>query len=827
MSEQRAPAKPKRRRLALVGAAIMSMVAVAGVSAAAYFAWTFYSIPDKDLASYRPATATRVFAWDGTLIGEYSDQRRVYVPYDQMPPQLVNAFLAAEDRNFFHHGGVDVSGLGRAMFKDVLNVAQGRRLEGGSTITQQVAKNILVGNDTTIARKVKEAVVAGRLEHQLSKQHILELYLNEIWLGYRSYGVAIAAYNYFGKSLNQLTLPECAYLAALPKGPDNYDPKDRKAQAISRRNWILDQMVETGAVTRADAEAAKKTDLVVQPGPSRARYSYADFFVEEVRRNSLTQTYGKAMNKGGYYIRTTLDSTLQEQARNALMNGLEKYDHRHGWRGATMTANPASAWRPKALTLPVPSERTGWRPAIVQSIAGADVRVQPAAEGAPAGALAPEDVGWAKAGKGLNVGDIIYVEAGDGGRYRLRQIPAVNGAMVAIDPHTGRVLAMVGGYSFSISKFNRATQAQRQPGSAFKPFVYATALEGDFTPASVILDGPITLKGANGADWTPENYGHDFLGPLVLRKGLELSRNTMTVRVAQATGMNKVAANAVKFGVVDHMEPVLAMALGAGETTPLRLAGAYSAFINGGRRIDPHMIEVVQDRDGKTIYRADKRKCDKCVAGFNGSESPRLTPEGVQVMDPITAYQINSMLQGVVQRGTAAAASSLGRPLGGKTGTTNEFRSAWFVGFTPDMVVATFIGFDDNRSLGSGETGAVAALPVFIDFMTHVPKDPPGHVFAPPPNAKFMLVNGIMEAFRPGTELHVDNLITPGDIDIGAPTPKIVSPTFVTPDLSSVRPVTPQAPPAPPTPQAPPQPRAPPPPPPPPKKVQDNLEGLY
>ncbi|MEI7933311.1 MAG: transglycosylase domain-containing protein, partial [Alphaproteobacteria bacterium] len=537
----------------------------------------FHDIPKTD-PSYRPDTSTRVFAWDGTLIGEYSTERRVYVPYEQIPPQLISAFLAAEDRDFYKHGAIDVQGMSRALAKDVYNVAAGRRLEGGSTITQQVAKNILLTNESTFGRKIKEAVLSVQLERQMPKQHILELYLNEIFLGYRSNGVAIAAYNYFGKSLNQLTLPEMAYLAALPKGPNNYDPRDHKGLAIARRNWILDQMVQTGAISRRQANEAKRADLIAQPGPTRAAYSYADFFVEEVRRQAQDR-FGDKLNRGGYYIRTTLDAGLQENARNALMAGLERYDRRHGWRGATRHVDPPADWRPRARTMMPPSERTGWRSALVESINGNYIRITPVSDDAAPGFLAPEDVTWARAGKGLAVGDIVFVELNDVGRYRLRQIPAVNGAMVAVDPHTGRVVAMVGGYSFSISKFNRATQAQRQPGSSFKPFVYATALENDFTPASVILDGPITLKGANGEDWTPENYAHDFLGPLVMRKGLELSRNTMTVRLAQATGMKKVADNAVKFGIVDHMEPVLAMALGAGETTPLRLAGAYSIFI--------------------------------------------------------------------------------------------------------------------------------------------------------------------------------------------------------------------------------------------------------
>ena len=538
-----------------------------------------------------------------------------------------------------------------------------------------------------------------------------------------------------------------------------------------------------------------------------------------MRRDALAR-FGNEMNKGGYYIRTTLDATLQVEARNALMAGLEKYDRRHGWRGATARADLSGDWRAAASAVKPPSERTAWRSAIVESVTGSDVRVMPAAEDSSPGYLAPEDVSWAKAGKGLNPGDIILVEMSETSRYRLRQVPAVNGAMVAVDPYTGRVLAMVGGYSFSLSSFNRATQAERQPGSSFKPFVYATALENDFTPASVILDGPITLKGANGEDWSPENYAHDFMGPLVMRKGLELSRNTMTVRLAQATGMRKVADNAVKFGITDHMEPVLAMALGAGETTPLRLTGAYSIFLNGGRRIDPHLIEVVQDRNGKTMFRADKRECKSCEAGFNGGASPRLPVNGTQVINPVTAYQINSMLQGVVQRGTAASANSLGRPLGGKTGTSNDFRSAWFVGFTPDLIVGVFIGFDDNRSLGNGEAGASAALPMFIDFMSHVPKDPNGRTFIPPREAKFMMVNGVMEAFRPGTELLIENVLGGDETAATSIETKATGPTVILPDVNLPRPDAP----APPTQQ----PRVIVPVAPPPlKKAPDNLEGLY
>jgi penicillin-binding protein 1A len=751
---------PPERWLAIAGVAVLSLIAAGGLAIAVYTAWLFHDMPDaSDLVDYRPPTATRAYAWDGTLIGEFSRERRIFVPYDNIPPQLAQAFLAAEDHSFFQHGGVDAMGMTRAMGKNVINAAQGRRLEGGSTITQQVAKNVLLSSNQTIGRKLQEAILARRLEKTLNKEQILELYLNEIWLGYRSFGVGAAAYNYFGKSISDLSLAECAYLAALPKGPDNYHPIRRKAQAIGRRNWILDQMAELGWVTKAEAEKAKREDLKVQNAPSRAKYRDADFFVEEVRRRGLA-TLGPRLNEGGYYMRTTLDPAMQTAARVALMHGLEMYDRRHGWRGAFAHVNLEPGWEEAAKRYPAPSERRDWRAAVVIDTAKG-VRVQLASDGQKGGLVA-EDIAWARAGRGLAVGDMVFVEPSPGGGFRLRQVPAVNGALVAMEPNSGRVLAMVGGYSFSLSNFNRSTQAMRQPGSAFKPIVYATALENGYTPASVVMDSPITLKGADGADWTPENYEKDYFGALQLRKGLELSRNTMTVRLAQGVGMRKISDMALRLGVAKSMDPVLAMALGAGETTPFRLTAAYASFVNGGRKVEPHLIEMVEDGQGKVIFRADKRDCFRCGVGFNGDESPRIAPDGGQVMDPITAYQITSMLQGVVQRGTGTAALVLGRPVGGKTGTTNEYRSAWFVGFSPQVVAGVFIGFDDNRSLGHGETGAVAALPVFIEFMQSATKDLPKTDFKAPKNAKFAMIRGIREAFRPGTEPKVADVLPNG-----------------------------------------------------------------
>ena len=740
-----------KRWLAIAGVTLLSLVAVGGIAIAIYTAWLFHDLPDAgDLVDYRPPTSTRAYAWDGTLIGEFSRERRIFVPYDNIPPQLALAFLAAEDRAFFRHKGVDPAGLARALGRAVPSLIQGRRLQGGSTITQQVAKNVLLTNDVTLGRKFKEALIARRLEETLTKAQILELYLNEIWLGYRSFGVGAAAYNYFGKSINELTLSECAFLAALPKGPDNYHPIRRKAQAIARRNWVLDQMVEARWISPAAAAQAKAEDLVVQAAPVRTRYRDADYFVEEVRRQGRA-ALGDRLDAGGLYVRTTLDPDIQSHALRALMNGLEVYDRRHGWRGPFARTTYGPGWDAAAAKFRAPSERRDWRVAIVTEASPRGVRVETRNDAAK-GWISPSDVAWARAGKGLSAGDLVFVEPSAGGGFRLKQVPAVNGALVVVEPNTGRVLALVGGYSYSLSSFNRATQAHRQPGSTFKPFVYATALENGYTPASTVLDSPITLAGRDGEAWSPENYSRSYYGAMQLRRGLELSRNTMTVRLAQGVGMKKVRDTAIRMGVVNRMEPVLAMALGAGETTPLDITTAYSAFANGGRRVEPHLIELVQDPKGRTVLKADKRDCPRCEAAFTGAESPRIAPGGEQVLDPITAYQITSMLQGVVQRGTAAAVSSLGRPIAGKTGTTNDYRSAWFIGYTPQMVVGVFMGFDDNRSLGQGESGSQAAVPIFIDFMKGAARDLPKTDFKAPKNAKFATINGVREAFRPGTE---------------------------------------------------------------------------
>ncbi|MEH6698170.1 MAG: penicillin-binding protein 1A [Brevundimonas sp.] len=747
--------KIAERWFVMAGIGLLGAIALAGLVVTVYAAWLFHDLPDAtELSDYRPATATRVYAGDGTLIGEFSEERRIYVSYDQIPPVVIQAFLAAEDRNFFSHGGVDVSGLGRAMFKNVFNVVTGRRLEGGSTITQQVAKNILLTNETSVNRKLKEAILSSRLEATLSKEQIIELYLNEIYLGYRSYGIASAAYNYFGKSLEQLTPEEAAFLAALPKGPTNYHPKRYPEAAKARRDWVLGEMADNRALTPQELAAARAKPLITQDAPMRAQYRDADYFVEEARRQAIAEYGAQAINAGGYYLRTTLDPTLQTAARDALMTGLEAYDRRHGWRGPWGTTDFAEGWQEEARKKTAPPERRAWQAAAVESVSGNTVRIRLAVSDG-VGALVPADAAWANANKRLQRGDLIFVEP-RGDQFALKQIPAVNGALVAIDPQTGRVLAMVGGYSYALSSFNRATQARRQPGSAFKPIVYAAALEGDFTPASIVLDAPISFAGGpNGTRWTPENYSREYYGPQTLRRGLELSRNVMTVRLADQVGMRKIVDLAETMGVADDLPANLSVSLGAGETTPYDLTAAYAAFVNGGRRIEPYLIELIQDRNGETIFNAESRTCRECSRGFSGQESPRLEPRGEQVIDPITAYQVSSMLEGVIQRGTGASARGLGRWVGGKTGTTNEYRSAWFVGFTTDIVVGVFIGFDDNRPMGRGETGAATPVPIFNAFMQEALKEYPARPFLKPRNAVFRTVNGIEEAFRPGTERRI------------------------------------------------------------------------
>lgn len=753
------------------------------------FAWYIEKmgsdLPDYQvLAAYEPPVTTRVHAADGSLMAEYARQRRLFLPIQAVPDLVKNAFLSAEDKNFYQHPGVDIEGVARA----VMVLAKGGRMQGASTITQQVAKNFLLTNERTFDRKIKEAILSLRIEQAYSKDKILELYLNEIYLGLGSYGVAAAALAYFDKSVNELTIEEAAYLGALPKAPENYNPFRDPDRAIERRNWVIDQMAANGFITAEAASEAQEKPLDVNPRPTGTYLASSEYFTEDVRRE-IIQRYGvDALYEGGLSVRTTLDPTLQAEARKALQHGLIKYDEERGWRGPVTRVEIGSDWGQSLAKIEPLADVPEWRLAVVLTAEAGRVEIglQPprdmsGARGAERelASIARDDMKWAlrlnteerkgnvsSAAEVLSRGDVVYVEKKEeGAGYRLRQPPKVQGALVAMEPKTGRVVAMVGGFSFAQSEFNRASQAYRQPGSSFKPFVYAAALDNGYTPSSVIMDAPISLPDGNGGVWEPSNYGGGSAGPSTLRLGIEKSRNLMTIRLAKDMGMDLVAEYAERFGIYDNLGKYLPMALGAGETTVLRMVSAYSVIANGGRSLEPSLIDRVQDRYGKTIYKHDQRICQTCDApAYDGQSEPELVDERDQVLDPMTAYQITSMMEGVVQRGTATRVAKLGVPIAGKTGTTNEEKDVWFVGFTPDLVTGVFLGYDNPTPMGRGATGGGMAAPVFIDFMEDALEGVPPVEFKVPEGMDLIAVNRktgmrsggsggdvIMEAFKPGT----------------------------------------------------------------------------
>ncbi|MDP6708501.1 MAG: penicillin-binding protein 1A [Alphaproteobacteria bacterium] len=763
------------------------VLALVGVGGVFYALWHYgRDLPDyRQLAEYKPKVMSRVHGADGRLIVEFAKERRLFVPISAIPKHVIQAFLSAEDKTFYRHFGLDPAGIARAMLVNVKNLGSGRRPKGASTITQQVAKNFLLTNEVSYERKIKEAILAVRMEHAFEKDRILELYLNEIFLGRRSYGVAAAALNYFDKSLDELTLSEAAYLAALPKAPNNYHPFRQPEAALARRNWVLNRMTQDGILTPELAAAAKALPLGAKR-PDLVAGLGAAYFAEEVRRQ-LVDAYGEAaLYEGGMSIRTTLVTRLQVLAERVLRKGLRTYDRRHGWRGPLSRLELDEGWAGKLAAIAPPPTLGEWRMAVVLKVdrKGAGIGFGDASEGRiPLSALK-----WArpwregqkrgpsvkKPADVLSVGDVVAVSPlapDDKGHvpngYRLEQIPDVDGAIVALDPHTGRVLAMVGGYDFKNSQYNRATQAMRQPGSAFKPFVYAAALDHGFTPASIILDGPFVIdQGPGLPKWKPSNYSEKFYGPSTLRLGLEKSRNLMTVRLAQEIGMDVIVDYARRFGIVDDMPAYLPMALGAGETTLLRLSTAYAMLVNGGKRIQPTLIDRIQDRRGQTIFRHDRRRCESCAAvDWEGQPEPLLQDEREQILDPGTAYQVVSLLRGVVLRGTGRRVAAVGKPLAGKTGTTNESRDTWFMGFAPDLVVGVFVGFDDPKPLGRRETGSSVSAPIFRDFMAEALANEPDIPFRIPSGIKLVRVDSksglrttpgargsILEAFKPGTE---------------------------------------------------------------------------
>ncbi len=759
-----------------------SLIAVLGVAAAAILI-SYYSkdLPDTaQLEKYEPPVMTRVHAADGSLLAEHAKERRLYLPINSMPQLLKNAFLAAEDKNFYKHAGVDPEGVLRAIVSNFKRSTGGRQ-QGASTITQQVAKNFFLSPEQSYERKIREMLVAFRLESAFSKDKILELYMNQIYLGVGNYGVAASALNYFGKSVHELTLPEVAYLAALPKAPSNYHPVNQRDAAIIRRNYVIDRMVEVGYVDREAGVKAKAEPLVVQLRQLSPNSFAAGFFAEEVRRE-LAERYGsKKLYEGGLSVRSTLDTKLQIAARKTLADGLVRYDEAHGWRGPVAKRTPGGDWGLALSETPSYTDVQPWRLAMVLDVtdAGARIGLQPKREAngtlsrqRETGVIPPAGVVWTRKSlrAALVPGDVIYAEpvgAPAANQFRLRQVPEISGALVAMDPFTGRILSMVGGFSFEMSEFNRATQALRQPGSSFKPFVYATALDNGYTPSSIVIDEPIEVdQGGTLGVWRPENYDGKSVGPKTLRYGVEHSKNLMTVRLARDVGMPLIAEYSKRFGVYDDMLPVLSMALGAGETTVLRMTAAYSMFANGGRRIKPTMIDRIQDRWGQTIYRHDERQCATCkTEEWRDQDEPRLVDKREQVIDPMTAYQITSIMEGVIQRGTGQSIKELGRTIAGKTGTTNDAKDVWFVGFSPELAVGIYLGFDKPRSLGDSATAGQYAAPIFREFMRIALAGKPDLKFRIPPQMKLIRVSAstgqrvgsgegagtILEAFKPGT----------------------------------------------------------------------------
>ena len=766
------------RGIARIIGFIFATGALLFVVAAAVFAgvlWKYeQELPDYSvLKNYEPPVMTRVHAADGSLLAEYSRERRLYLPSDEIPDLVKHAFISAEDKNFYSHWGVDPEGIVRA---GLIYLQGSRHIQGASTITQQVAKNFLLNSDRTFDRKIREILLSLRIESAYSKEKILELYLNEIYLGLSNYGVAAAALGYFNKSVHELTIAEAAYLAALPKEPSSLNPFRDHDRAIERRNYVIGRMQEDGYITAKQADEARAEPLVVNPRVLTPNSIAAGFFAEEVRRE-LQERYGEQkLYEGGLSVRTTLDPKIQLMARKALVDGLVRYDEAYGWHGTLKTIDIGQDWGLPLADIPAYGDIKPWVLAVALDVSNTAIRIglQPERDKSGAvvadrrtGAVTLEGARWT--GRGLKnlikPGDVFYVEpiGGHDGEYRLRQIPEVSGACIAMDPFTGRVLAMVGGFSFDELEFNRATQAQRQPGSSFKPFVYGAALDHGYTPSSIIADAPVTIDMGYGQYWSPANFEGESTGPRTLRFGVEHSINLMTVRLARDIGMPLIVEYAKRFGVYDNLAPLLSMSIGAGETTVLRMVTAYSMFANGGKRVKATLIDRIQDRWGNTIYKHDERICEGCDAPtWNNQPEPRLIDKREQVIDPLTAYQVTSILEGVIQRGTGIAIKELGRTLAGKTGTTNDAKDLWFIGYSPNLTFGVFMGYDKPRSLGGKAQAALYTAPIFRDFMKMALKDTPDTPFRIPPGIKLISVDvktgmratgpgTIMEAFKPGT----------------------------------------------------------------------------
>ncbi|MCG6903978.1 MAG: PBP1A family penicillin-binding protein [Rhodobacter sp.] len=754
--------------------AIFSWLTIGAVMAALTIGAIFWmygrDLPNHEqLAKYAPPTISRIYSGEGRMIDEFARERRLYAASDEIPDLVKQAFISAEDKNFYTHKGYDPLG----MIKAAVDAAQGARLRGASTITQQVMKNFLLSSDRSAERKIKELILAARVEETLSKDKILELYLNEIFLGQNSFGVAAAAQTYFNKPLAELSAAEAAYLAVLPKAPSNYHPVRNAERATERRNFVLKEMYENGYIDKEEMQAARAEPLrTVQGGdfpPFRDSLPPRDYFSDEIRRQ-LSRNFGEEeFFGGGLSVRATLDPEMQAEAARSLQAALEKFDRGIGvWRGTGLKLEPQvledeALWRVALAATRVSRDVEGWYPAVVLDVGNNDARIgiEGVADDEDGHWIPAKDVQWARkrlpdgklgrkakvAGDLLEQGDVVLVRRmtkdSDGSfiRWTLRQVPEVQGGFMAMDVHTGRVLAMQGGFSYQHSVFNRATQAARQPGSSFKPFVYATALDSGFTPATIVIDAPIEVDSGDGI-WRPTNASKQFYGPTPLRTGIEQSRNLMTVRLAQEIGMETVASYAQRFGVYEKLNPFLANALGSQETTLFKMVAAYAMFANGGERVEPTLVDRVQNRWGETVYRHDQRVCEDCqYASLEPGVAPRITSNRERVMDAITAYQLTSMMQGVVQRGTASGRVNLGVPVAGKTGTTNDAKDVWFIGFTSNIVAGCYIGYDRPRSLGRGASGGGMCGPVFNQFMQKATKKYGGGKFDLPPGGHFIKID--------------------------------------------------------------------------------------
>ena len=732
--------------------------------------WYFSSdLPNyRFLQDYKPSVSTKVYDIDGSIVADFATQKRTFVAIDEIPPFVINAFLSAEDKNFFQHPGIDARGITRAIFKNLKNIVTGQRLEGASTITQQVAKNFLLSSDVSFSRKVKEAILAFRIEKYLTKKRILELYLNEIYLGERSYGIASASMTYFDKSLKELSINEAALLATLPKAPSTYNPYKNFNSALKRKNWVLERMYENKYINENLYKNLLKKPILLK---KRKLDFYKEnlFFTEEVRR-FLFDKYGEnTLYKRGLYVKTSLDSKIQDIATKALRENLEEYDRRHGWRGAIKNIKNVSTWKNQTSEIKF-DEINNWNLALVISIQKNFSEIE-LLDGSK-GRILIEDTKWAR--KYLNadslgpvindlsqvfqVNDLVWVQNKKNNIWLLKQIPKINGSVIISDPWTGRIYSMVGGYSFDLSQFNRSVQAKRQPGSAFKPFVYAAALENKFQPNSILLDAPYVMQQAKDPiKWKPDNYGNKFYGKSTLRSGVEQSRNLMTVRLTQSIGNQKILEFAKNLKIYENPKNLLSYSLGAGETTLINLTNAYSIFVNGGKIFEPSIIDLIQDESGKVIFKTNVYDCKNCdEIASDTTLFPTIENNKKNIIDNGTAYQMVSILQGVVERGTAKKMRNSKIPIAGKTGTTNNNMDAWFIGFTPDLVIGVYVGFDDPDTLGKFETGAKAAIPVFEDIIKKLPKKNISPFFKVPPGINLIKINnttGIISPIDTGSSI--------------------------------------------------------------------------